>query len=85
MNLRETREAQLAHLHQDLPPVSPIAAGDLSNADTEMVSDPLKSDPSVSSLETLNTDAKNFVKFAGKQISNCTLTSLHFHYIFFLH
>lgn len=68
---RESREAQLAHLQQELPPVSPIlqsATGPRTQIDSEMA------EPSASSSATLDvsttnvslpSDTKKFLKFAG--------------------
>lgn len=67
---RETREAQLAHLQQELPPVSPIQASSDARAhvnDTEMFetgSGVL--DTSHIPAVTLSSDTKKFLKFAGK-------------------
>jgi hypothetical protein len=70
---RESREAQLAHL--DLPPVSPIQAGDprtmqALREDAEMF-EPCNStmlETSVSSSSNLSPDTQKFLKFAGKCI-----------------
>lgn len=63
---RESREAQLAHLHQDLPPVSPIqASGENRLMETEMSDTSALLDASHSST-LLSSDTQKFLKFAGK-------------------
>lgn len=66
----ESREAQLAHLQQDLPPVSPIEATSENRnlVDTEMTEasgfgmlDVTQQNSTIVSLDT-----QKFLKFAGK-------------------
>lgn len=82
-NVRESREAQLAHLQQELPPVSPIEGGDSGlqgQGDSDM-QDPHSStmlDTSQSNI-ILSPDTQKFLKFAGKKSLNM-LIIVHFSY-----
>jgi len=70
-NVRESREAQLAHLQQELPPVSPIEANS-SEAEVQRDTEMIDSHRIESLLDTtgvvappLSPDTQKFLTFAG--------------------
>lgn len=70
-NVRETREAQLAHLQQELPPVSPIEpsrAGENSQRDAEMLDTHNSTMLDTTGIPTasLSPDTQKFLTFAGR-------------------
>lgn len=72
LNVRESREAQLAHLQQDLPPVSPIEPSQITEnvqqRDSEML-DTINStllDTTGVPTASLSPDTQKFLTFAGK-------------------
>ena len=68
-NVRESREAQLAHLQQDLPPVSPIESSRAApvQRDTEMLdsNNSTMLDATGTSAVPLSPDTQKFLTFAG--------------------
>lgn len=70
-NVRETREAQLAHLQQELPPVSPIEPS--TRPEAHVPRDPESLDTHNSTLldttgvaaASLSPDTQKFLTFAG--------------------
>jgi len=64
--MRESREAQLAHLQQDLPPVSPVAGDSSRNNDGELSESQGSSlvEASGGSSTVISPDTAKFLKFA---------------------
>ena len=70
VKVRETREAQLAHLQQDLPPVSPVAPSDANTARENESSSQVATSSQSQQMANLSPDAQSFVKFAGMCCEN---------------